>query len=112
MSITISKAYNVHAMLNAVPTVGYAGFKAMSEHMPARSHAHGDTDMCMIMLLLLQELLDAQLAAAVAAAAAAGIGADSDADDGHPSAPLIDLAGETTTEVPASLRTDDEGPAS
>lgn len=54
----------------------------------------------------LQELIDAQLAAAVAAAAAVAESADAD-DSGLPSAPLIDLAGETTTEVPESLRIED-----
>jgi hypothetical protein len=65
-------------------------------------------------LVVLQELLDAQLAAAAAAAdvAAESAAAAAAADDGQPSAPLIDLAGETTTEVPAGLLTDDQSPAS
>jgi hypothetical protein len=68
------------------------------------------------MLICLQELLDAQLAAAAAAADvtadSAAAAAAAAADDGEPSAPLIDLAGETTTEVPAGLFTDERNSAS
>jgi hypothetical protein len=53
-----------------------------------------------------QELIDAQLAAAAALLLAAAESADAD-DSGLPSAPLIDLAGETITEVPESLRIED-----
>jgi hypothetical protein len=71
--------------------------------------------LCACAFLCLQELLDAQLAAAAAAAdvtAGSAAAADDAADDGQPSAPLIDLAGETTTEVPAGLLTDEANLAS
>ncbi|KAF6259416.1 JAB1/Mov34/MPN/PAD-1 ubiquitin protease-domain-containing protein [Scenedesmus sp. NREL 46B-D3] len=58
----------------------------------------------------LQELLDAQLTAAVEPAADSS--ADSAGEDDQPSAPLIDLAGETSVEVPAGLLADNNSPAS
>jgi hypothetical protein len=66
------------------------------------------------LLTCLQELRDVQLTAAAAAVVTADSAAAAAAagNDGQPSAPLIDLAGETTTEVPAGLLTDDQIPIS